>query len=165
MPELLPEPPALDPPQTAAQAADLLERAEQMLRKAQDHRKTRKMAAADAKALWKRERRKALLRYQSVTPADVREAMSDQHELVPDVVAEAAELAERVGLPASGWTSVEDLEHLHDLAAGMAASAREAAEQWSEWADAWQSLVVWARQDANREMPAPPLRSVPGGRQ
>lgn len=165
MPDLLPEPPALDPPQTAAQAAKLLERAEDMLRKAQDHRKTRKMAAADAKALHKRERRKALLIYRNVKPIPVMEAEADCHELAPEVIAEANELAESVGLPAGCWLIVADLERLAELAAGMAASAREAAEQWSEWADAWQTIVVWARQDADREMPAPPrrLQSVPGG--
>ena len=149
-------PPEVEAPQTVAQAAELLERSERMLRHAQESRKVRKMAAADAKAIWKRELRKARLIHQKITPADVRDAMAHGHELAAEVMVEAAEIAERVGLPGTGWTTVDDLEHLYDLAAGMAASAREAAEQWSEWADAWQTICVWARQDADREMPPPP---------
>jgi hypothetical protein len=167
MPELLPEPPALEPPQTAAQAAELLERSEQMLRRAQEHRRIRKMAAAEAKSLHKRERRKARLMHRNVRPVPLIQDEADGTELHPDVVAEANKLAESIGLPAGCWLLVEDLERLADLAAGLAASAREAAEQWGEWVDAWQSLVVWARQDADREMPAPPRRNlqpVAGGR-
>lgn len=145
-------PPEVKTVQSAVEAAVLLERAEQMVRRAQTVRLVRVTAAADAKALWKRQYARWTVAHQSVTPNAVRVAVVEGQVLEPEVVAEAAEIAGRVGLPGTGWATVGSLEYLYDLVKGMAVSAREAAEQWSDFAEAWRTVVVWSRNDADREL-------------
>lgn len=146
-------PPDIAPMETAKAAADQLNSVEQVMRAAQTSRKARGEAYAEAKALYRREFRKARLSHRDAPSDKVRDDLAMDTPLEPAVQVEAADIAEQAGFPIRDrWQTVGDLELLQDLCKEVRDSARDAVQVWERWGSQWQSVVGWCRDDAAREM-------------
>jgi hypothetical protein len=144
--------PDLEPLQTAQQAAAQLNETESLVRAAQTARKARGEAYVRAKALHKRELRKARLKHLDASSDAVRNDAAADELLDAKVVAEAAKVAADAGLAGLEVLTVGDLEELADLAKESRDGARDAVQSWERWGSQWQSVVGWCRDDAAREM-------------
>lgn len=159
--------PEVMPFETAAEAAAQLNGSEATVRSAQAARKARGEAYAEAKAIFKREYRKALLEHRDVSPAPVREAMAEDTALDETVRQEVAKVAQAAGIHRADFYTVGDVEFLMDLAKEARDGAKDAVQVWERWGSQWQSIVSWCKDDAAREMGGsrrPPMQAIEGGR-
>lgn len=136
-------------PNTAAEAASMLDALQAEYRTVVSVQRTRDEAAEDAERLYRREQAKAVLTYKDdARNAAVLDAMVTEHPLSADAAAESALVQQKLGLGHDPCSTVGELRYLRGLAVGMADRAKQAVRDAASFRSAWQSVLGMAREEA-----------------
>ena len=139
-------------PQTSMEAASQLHRLSEELTETRRTAARLRAAHDDSESLYKRRLWRVLAAGVDGRNGEEREAKAMTTPLVGEVRAEAAEIADRVGI--KGWQpdTIADLRWLRDRSEGIAEAARDACYDRRTALQSWTSVVSWAKAEYEQTM-------------